>query len=63
MNLLETIPISCPYCGEPVDLMVDCSLERQRYVEDCPACCSPMDLHVTVGDDGMIEVEAYQENE
>jgi hypothetical protein len=63
MNLVETVRISCPYCGEPVDLSVDCSLERQRYVEDCPVCCSPMVLHVTVGHDGRIQVEAHQENE
>ncbi len=63
MNLLETIRISCPYCGETVDLTVDCSLERQRYVEDCQVCCSPMDLDVIVGEDGRIQVEVHQENE
>ena len=63
MNLVEPIRISCPYCGESVDLSVDCSLERQRYVEDCQVCCSPIVLDLTVGEDGRIEVEVYQENE
>ncbi|MGD2083415.1 MAG: CPXCG motif-containing cysteine-rich protein [Chromatiales bacterium] len=63
MNPLDTVRISCPYCGEPLDLAVDCSVQRQRYVEDCQVCCSPMDLQVTVGEDGRIEVEARRENE
>ena len=63
MNLLETARVPCPYCGEPLELSVDCSVERQRYVEDCPVCCSPMDLDVRVAEDGRIEMEARRENE
>lgn len=32
----------CPYCGEPVQLLVDKSAGTQRYVEDCQVCCQPM---------------------
>ncbi len=32
----------CPYCGEPVQLVVDASEGPQSYVEDCPVCCRPM---------------------
>ncbi|MEM1411295.1 MAG: CPXCG motif-containing cysteine-rich protein [Pseudomonadota bacterium] len=32
----------CPYCGEPVQLIVDASAGLQSYVEDCQVCCRPM---------------------
>lgn len=45
----------CPYCGERVELWVDESAgARQRYVEDCPVCCRPWQVEVTV-DDGYAE--------
>jgi hypothetical protein len=34
--------VHCPSCGEPIELAIDTSVERQRYVEDCPVCCRPM---------------------
>jgi hypothetical protein len=39
----------CPYCGEPVSLLIDRSGGRvQSYVEDCAVCCRPMDVRVTL---------------
>jgi hypothetical protein len=63
MNPLETTAVHCPWCGEPLELEVDCTLARQRYVEDCQVCCSPMDLQVTVTSDGGIQVDARREND
>ncbi len=38
---------SCPYCGESVEVWVDLGgASRQRYVEDCPVCCRPWNVHV-----------------
>jgi len=40
---------SCPYCGEPVSLLIDESGGRaQSYVEDCAVCCRPIDVRVAV---------------
>ena len=33
---------SCPYCGEPMELLVDPGAEAQEYVEDCWVCCRPI---------------------
>jgi hypothetical protein len=63
MDLLETVSIHCPYCGEPLELTVDRSVDRQQYVEDCQVCCSPMDVRVSVDGDGRVEVDARRENE
>lgn len=32
----------CPYCGEPIELLIDTSVAEQEYVEDCEVCCRPM---------------------
>jgi hypothetical protein len=33
MNLQDEIEIECPYCGERVTLLVDCSAGSQEYIE------------------------------
>lgn len=40
--MLETLSVDCPYCGECIELVVDCSIPEQTYIEDCSVCCHPM---------------------
>lgn len=47
-DLIET---SCPYCGEPIELVADASAGSAEYVEDCPVCCRPMRVTLTVDGD------------
>ena len=56
-------PISCPYCGEGITILVDDSLPEQEYTEDCQVCCRPILLHVSVDTDGDAAVTANAENE
>ena len=51
--MLDLVPrdISCPYCGEQIDILVDPSITEQSYIEDCQVCCRPLVLSVTVRDD------------
>ncbi|NTV91891.1 MAG: CPXCG motif-containing cysteine-rich protein [Chlorobiaceae bacterium] len=49
MNIIETVPIQCPYCGEVVEMQIDCSEGDQEYIEDCEVCCHPLRIIVTVG--------------
>ena len=62
-NELSAKTISCPYCGEHIDILVDGSLPEQEYVEDCQVCCRPIVLSVTVGVGGDAAVMARGENE
>ncbi|MGB5735931.1 MAG: CPXCG motif-containing cysteine-rich protein [Thiohalocapsa sp.] len=32
----------CPWCGEPLEMTIDCSAGDQDYVEDCQICCAPI---------------------
>jgi hypothetical protein len=53
---------SCPYCGEPIELVVDPSEAYQEYVEDCFVCCRPMVVTVTVEDDEL-QVQVRSEDQ
>ena len=44
----ELVALACPYCGEPIEIVVDESAGDATYVEDCPVCCRPMQVHVEV---------------
>lgn len=62
MNRLQEHPIDCPYCGECISLLIDCSEPVQRYVEDCHVCCQPILLDVQAQDEDSIFVSAQTEN-
>jgi hypothetical protein len=51
--MTEPIPLSCPYCGEPVELDFDeTGGARQAFVQDCPVCCQPWQVEVVLDRDG-----------
>lgn len=53
LDMLEPFPLSCPYCGEEVELEIDASGgSRQSYVEDCPVCCQPWQVEIVRARDG-----------
>jgi hypothetical protein len=62
-NEVSAETISCPYCGERIDILIDGSLPEQEYVEDCQVCCRPIMLRVTVDEDGDAVVMARSEDE
>ncbi len=54
----------CDSCGEEVEIPIDLSAgSRQSYVEDCPVCCNPNVLHITIDDNGepVVRAEAEQD--
>ncbi|MFC4763944.1 CPXCG motif-containing cysteine-rich protein [Dyella koreensis] len=61
--MLTSVLIHCPYCGEPVDILVDGSVEDQQYIEDCQVCCRPIVLTVAVDENGDVRVDAAGEND
>jgi len=61
MYLLQSVGIECPYCAEPIDIVVDTSMEQQ-YIEDCSVCCRPIHLAIHIRDNGDIQVQAVDED-
>ena len=41
---------TCPYCGEEISMVLDLSVRRQTYVEDCEVCCNPIEISYVVED-------------
>ena len=62
MNVEQTVIVQCPYCAESFEVLVDCSIEQQEYIEDCEVCCRPVTLVVTVSDEGNVSVETRGED-
>lgn len=60
---LSEQPVSCPYCGETITVLVDGSLAEQNYIEDCQVCCRPIVFEVEVDPDGTATVGVRTENE
>lgn len=49
--------VTCPYCGEVVEITLDASGgASQEYVEDCEVCCRPWQVHVHYRNNGSVEV-------
>jgi hypothetical protein len=53
MPLDSDASYTCPSCFEESYIGVDPSGgSRQRFVEDCPVCCRPIEFEVSVNPDG-----------
>jgi len=62
MNLLDEQTISCPYCGEVISVLVDCSAGDQDYIEDCQVCCRPIQISIHI-DGETPNIQARHEND
>tara|TARA_R110000782_G_scaffold207855_6_gene296337 strand:+ start:2398 stop:2589 length:192 start_codon:yes stop_codon:yes gene_type:complete len=63
MNQLSSKFIACPYCGEKIEIVIDCSVSEQHYIEDCEVCCRPITLSVSVDENEEVVVYPKHENE
>ncbi len=52
MNL-ESVTVTCPYCGEPTEVDIEPLEEVQSFIEDCTVCCRPMQLEATPDPEGV----------
>jgi cysteine-rich CPXCG protein len=63
MSQLSSKNIICPYCGETIELVIDCSIPEQEYIEDCEVCCRPINLFISVDENEKVSVFPKHENE
>ncbi len=56
-SLLPERRVYCPFCGEPITIVVDPSAGSQSYVEDCQVCCQPMQVRVEAADGELLSVQ------
>ncbi len=41
----DGVAVSCPYCGEPVEVFVEADVSGEM-VQDCEVCCNPWRMRV-----------------
>lgn len=61
--MLATHDTDCPYCGEPITLVIDASAGAQTYIEDCAVCCRPITVVVDVDAEGEADVRVQSESD
>jgi hypothetical protein len=59
----DATTIDCPYCGERIELGIDCSVDEQEYTEDCSVCCRPLVVTVVAAAGELVSVDARTESE
>jgi hypothetical protein len=56
-ELNDTAGVSCPYCGEAGELLVDLAGgAAQEYVQDCEVCCQPWLVRIRLDAEGFASV-------
>ena len=63
MRELQNVVIQCPYCGEQIEVTVDCSDPSMEYIEDCSVCCRPITISVMCSDGAIVAIEGRTEDE
>jgi hypothetical protein len=48
----------CPSCGEEISMVLDLTVSRQTYIEDCEVYCTPIEISSTVQDDALARFAA-----
>lgn len=49
---------TCPYCWENISALLDSSVRKQIYIEDCEVCCNPIELHVFFEEQELVSFDA-----
>lgn len=50
----------CPYCWEEISFLLDSSVSRQTYVEDCEVCCNPIEVTAIFENQELVGFEAKE---
>lgn len=48
----------CPYCWETISMLLDSSVAKTSYIEDCEVCCNPIQIIASFEKDKLISFSA-----
>jgi len=48
----------CPYCWEKISMLLDTSVTKQTYIEDCEVCCRPIEVMAQFSGDELVAFDA-----
>ncbi|WP_130537445.1 CPXCG motif-containing cysteine-rich protein [Thiomicrorhabdus indica] len=60
---LMPVEVQCPYCWETFEVVIDPSVDKQTYTEDCFVCCQPIEFHVVTSEAGVVSIDVVREND
>ena len=49
---------TCPHCWETISMLLDPSMSKQPYVEDCEVCCNPIQISIDFSGTELIAFQA-----
>lgn len=55
---MEEYYFSCPYCWQNISMLLDSSVSKQSYIEDCEVCCNPIQVSVEFFNAELIDFQA-----
>ncbi len=48
----------CPYCWQIISMLLDDSISKQVYIEDCEVCCNPIQITLKLINSELIDFQA-----
>jgi len=54
--------LQCPYCWQNISMLLDPSISRQKYVEDCEICCNPIEIAIIFQEFELVSLEVRSVN-
>ncbi|MDB2633624.1 CPXCG motif-containing cysteine-rich protein [Flavobacteriaceae bacterium] len=48
----------CPHCWEEISMLLDRSIHKQTYIEDCEVCCNPIEVTSEFHENELIAFES-----
>lgn len=57
LALTSTHRVSCPHCWQEFDAVFEAMASAHERIDDCPHCCSPVQLRWLPGSNGHPELE------
>ncbi|PCI08893.1 MAG: CPXCG motif-containing cysteine-rich protein [Gammaproteobacteria bacterium] len=55
--------VTCPYCGESIEILVDDSVSDSDYYEDCSVCCRPIRVQASIDVEGGCQIVLLRDDE
>jgi transcription elongation factor Elf1 len=49
---------TCPYCWENISMLLDNSVSKQSYIEDCEVCCNPIQVSAQFSNSELMDFQA-----
>ncbi len=63
MDSLNQQTAYCPYCGEPIEVLLDEQEVGHEYIEDCQVCCRPIVFNLSIDSTGELSASLRDEND